>query len=136
MSRDVSRIRILSMLAVVVALVACSNQRGEATPRPTGTVASTVGEPTGPASPGCQDAFAALAEMDELGRPRIDKLVQLGDLSDEVLPTVEGCDSVADWIAGAQPLVTGEVNPNTAALLLRIQCEDQSLADTPICQEI
>jgi hypothetical protein len=53
-----------------------------------------------------------------------------------VQPTVEGCETVADWIAGAQQLVHDEVNPNTAALLLRIQCEDQSLADTPICNEI
>jgi hypothetical protein len=33
-------------------------------------------------------------------------------------------------------VIDGEVNPNTAAILLGIQCQDLSLSLTPICEEL
>jgi hypothetical protein len=59
----------------------------------------------------------------------------LGELA-EVELTVESCESVADWMAGAQQVVENEVSPGAADLLLRIRCEAGSLSRTPICEEL
>jgi hypothetical protein len=64
--------RILIALAVVGVLVACTDQRGEASAQPTGSLASTAGAAGGAATPDCEEAFDGIVEMDELGRPRID----------------------------------------------------------------
>jgi hypothetical protein len=39
-------------------------------------------------------------------------------------------------MAGAQQVVDGEISPGGADLLLRIRCDDPSLAETPICEEL
>ena len=81
-------------------------------------------------SAACGEAFAPLAEME------IGSLSDLGDLQAELEPTIESCESVADWIAGAQQVVDDDINPNTVAILLSISCQDQSLDSTPICEEL
>ena len=43
---------------------------------------------------------------------------------------------MADWIAGAQQVVDDEINPSTAELLLGIQCNDPTLSNTPVCEEL
>ena len=84
---------------------------------------------TGP-SAACAEAFAPIADLD------IGALSDLGDHKAEVATTIQSCESVADWIAGAQQVIDVEINPNTVALLLNIDCADQSLDDSPICKEI
>ena len=124
--------RSLIVLALVGLLAACGDQGGGQSGGPVG---STVGSAAGPGgvssspSTACSEAFAPLAEMD------IASLSDLGDLQAEVEPTIQSCESVADWIAGAQQVVDDDINPNTVALLLNILCADQSLDDTQICEE-
>ena len=90
--------------------------------------ASGVG--AGSASAACGESFGPLAEME------ITSVSELGDLPEEVQPTIEACESVADWVAGAQQVVANEIDPDTAAFLLRINCNDLSLARTLICEEL
>ena len=78
----------------------------------------------------CAEAFAPIADL------HINALSDLGDHKAEVAPTIQSCESVADWIAGAQQVIDVEINPNTVALLLNIDCADQSLDDSPICKEL
>jgi hypothetical protein len=130
--------RIMTAVALVGLLAACSTQGGGT--GSTAPVASTAASAaasdaastgsTGTASADCAAAFAPIADLG------IQSTSELGDLAEEVRPTVESCESVADWIAGAQEVVADEVRPGTADLLLRIQCEDMGLAGTPICQEL
>ena len=124
--------RIMIVLAIAGLLVACTDQ-GAGSAQPSGSAvggsAGTSGE-TSTASAACHEAFAPLADME------IGSLSDLGDLQAEVEPTIQSCESVADWIAGAQQVVDDDINPNTVALLLNILCADQSLDDTPICEEI
>ncbi len=132
--------RIMTAVALVGLLAACSTQGGSST-ESTAPGASTAASgaaasdaagtgSSGTASADCAAAFAPLADLG------IESTSELGDLGEEVQPTIEACESVADWIAGAQAVVAGEVRPGTADLLLRIQCEDTALASTPICQEL
>jgi hypothetical protein len=132
--------RIMTALALVGLLAACSTQGGGSTESmaPGGSTAASAAVASdaagtgssGTASADCAAAFAPLADLG------IESTSELGDLPEEVQPTIESCESVADWIAGAQDVVADEVRPGTADLLLRIQCEDMGLASTPICQEL
>jgi hypothetical protein len=117
-------------LALVGLLAACTTQGdGSAEPLGSAPMAST-GPVIGDASPACEEAFAPLADME------VASLSDLGDLQAELQPTIEGCESVADWIAGAQQVVDDEVNPSTAELLLGIQCNDPSLSNSPVCEDL
>ena len=89
-----------------------------------------AGSPTTEPTAACAEAFAPIADLD------ISALSDLGDHKAEVAPTIQGCESVADWIAGAQQVIDVEINPNTVALLLNIDCADQSLDDSAICKEL
>jgi len=131
--------KIVILLALVGLLAACSAP-GEGGTQSTAPAASAgaSAEPSDAGSTGtagtpsaaCAEAFAPLVEMD------ISSMSELGDLAAEVQPTVEACESVADWIAGAGEVIGGEVNPGSADFLLRVQCDDLSLASTPICEEL
>ena len=125
--------RILTGLALVGLLAACSSQGGGASEpvgsngvEPAGSSGTALGEP----SSACAEAFAPLAGME------IASLSDLGDLQDDLQPTFDGCESVADWMAGAQQVVADEVKPGTARLLLGIQCNDPSLSNSPVCEDL
>ena len=126
--------RTLIIVALVGLLVGCNTQGdGEPDASVTSTASaagSASGTTSGTASAACAEAFAPLGEMD------ISSMSELGDLAAEVQPTVEACESVADWIAGAGEVIGGEVNPGSADFLLRVHCNDLSLARTPICEEL
>jgi len=128
--------RILIVMAVVGLLVACTTQGDGNAAASAGGAASSAAVSAGAsgaastASAACEEAFAPIAELE------VSSISDLGDLPEELQPTIEGCESVADWVAGAGQAIGTEVNPNTARLLLDINCADQSLADTPICEEI
>jgi hypothetical protein len=126
--------RRLIVLALAGLLVACTTQGNGETDEPPGSGAAESAGASGGASSGasaaCEGAFAPLAEM------QISSVSELGDLPNEVEPTIESCESVADWIAGAQQVIEEEIRPNTAVFLLRIKCEDPSFNDTPICEEL
>lgn len=132
--------RFFTALILVGVLGACSTQDGASTDQSldanpstdtatsadaSGAAGSSAGEP----SEACVGAFSPLAEMG------LESTSDLGDLA-EVEATVERCESIADWIAGAQQVVEGEVSPGGAELLLRIRCESPSLSDTVICEEL
>ncbi len=127
--------RILFVLVVVGLLAACTSPGDGGSGQPASSTGTESADAAGAAPAGgsaaCNEAFASLAEME------IARLSELGDLADEVNPTIESCESIADWVASAGQVVDGEVNPNTARFLLAINCSaEQSLAATPICQEI
>jgi hypothetical protein len=120
--------RFLIAVALVGMLAACTTNQGDGT---TGSPSATGsgGAPTG-ASAACEESFAPIAEME------ISSVSDLGDLPQEVQPTVEACESVADWIAGAQQAIGIEVRPGAADFLLRVHCDDPSMGDVPICEEL
>ena len=126
--------RILTGLALASLLAACTSQGDGTTDEPIGSAAvaspDAAGTAMGEASPACAESFAPLEGT------QIATLSALGDLQAELEPTIEGCESVADWIAGAQQVVEDEVNPSTAELLLGIQCNDPSLSNTPVCEDL
>lgn len=128
--------RILIVMAVVGLLVACTTQGDGSVDASAGGAESSAGASAGAAgaasaaSAPCEEAFAPIADME------VSSISDLGDLPEELRPTIEGCESVADWVAGAGQAIDIEVNPNTARLLLDINCADQSLDDTPICEEL
>ena len=126
--------RFVIVVALAGILAACATQGERQSPGSTPTTsasdsAASSGVAPGEPSAACAEAFAPLAEM-ELGSTS-----DLGGLSELEL-TVESCESVADWIAGAQQVVESEVRPGAADLLLRIRCESGSLSGTPICEEL
>ncbi|MDQ2674740.1 MAG: hypothetical protein M3Y40_08790 [Chloroflexota bacterium] len=129
----------MTAVALMGLLAACSTQGGGTTESTapgasTGeSAAASAAASTGAAGTASADCSAAFAPIADLG---VQSTSELGDLAEEVRPTIEACESVADWIAGAQEVVADEVRPGTADLLLRIQCEDMGLAGTPICQEL
>jgi hypothetical protein len=86
-------------------------------------------QPVGEASPACTEAFAPIAELE------LSAASDLGDL-DEVTATVESCESVADWTAGASAAIGTDVRAGTADLLLGLRCSDPGLSSTAICQEV
>jgi hypothetical protein len=126
--------RNLFVLVIVGLLVACTTQGDGATDGTLETDASMVAEESGAAmgtaTAACEESFAPLAGME------IEETSDLGDVPDEVQPTVEACESVADWIAGAQTALGIEVTTGGADFLLRLQCDDESLSDTAICEEL
>ena len=126
--------RRFTVLVVIGLLAACTTQGDGAAEETLETTPSMVAEGTGAAvgtaSPECEEAFAPLADMD------VSDTSDLADLPDEVQPTVEACQSVADWIAGAQQVLGIEVTAGGADFLLRFHCEDTSLTDAPICEEL
>jgi hypothetical protein len=125
--------RPLIVLALVGLLAGCGDQGGAASGGPAGSAGASAagsGAATGSPTAACAEAFAPIADLE------IGSLSDLGDHKAEVEPTIQSCESVADWIAGAQQVIDVEINPNTVALLLNIDCADQSLDDSPICKEL
>ena len=123
-------LRFLILVALAGLLAACTTQGDGQTDQPpdssaSGSAPAANDEP----SAACAEAFAPLAELE------LTSTSDLGELA-EVELTVESCESVADWMAGAQQVVANEVRPGAADLLLRIRCEAGSLSRTPICQEL
>ena len=84
---------------------------------------------TGTASAACADAFAAVADQD------VSSLSAMADLP-EVEATIQQCESIADWMAGASDVIGEEVNPSTAQLLLDIRCQLPALGNTAVCEEV
>src|ERR687895_2569868 len=125
--------RHLLTVAVVGLLAACTTQGDGAPDGTLETDPSIALESPGAmdgASAACEESFGPLADME------ISDTSELADLPDEVQPTVEACESVADWTAGAQQVLGIEVSAGGADFLLRLQCEDTDLTDTPICEEL
>jgi hypothetical protein len=133
-SRGMNVNRLLIVLALAGLLVACTDQGTGTSDQPIGSSASmgpmSSEGAMGSASAACEEAFAPIAEMG------LSEFSELGDLTDEVAATVESCESVDDWVAGAQTALGTDVNPNTARFLLGTTCNDPSLADTAICEEL
>src|SRR5688500_9151908 len=106
--------RFLILVALAGLLAACNTQgdgqstqsAGPSAPVPSASAGTATGEP----SAACAEAFAPLAEME------LTSTSDLGELA-EVEATVESCESVADWMAGAQQVVENEVSPGAADLL-------------------
>jgi hypothetical protein len=122
--------RIVIVPALAFLLVACANQGGGGSVEPEGSAAGTAEGTANAPSPACAEAFAPIAEQN------LSSLSELGDLQAELQPTVESCESVADWVAGASQALGIDANPNTAAMLLESACTDQSLSRTAICEEL
>lgn len=128
--------RIVVVLLALI-LAACTAQgspsaaESAAASAPAASTDASAGtdQPTGEASPACTEAFAPIAELS------LESTSDLGDLA-EVEATVEACESVADWIAGASAALGTEVNPGTADLLLGIRCSDPGLSNTAVCQDL
>lgn len=134
--------RILIIFALVGLLAACSSQGGGETTDPSTDVAPSAAASAsadasdnspvgagGTPSAACGEAFAALGAQD------VSSISDMADL-DEVEATIRGCESIADWSAGAAEVIGEEVNPATAQLLLEIRCELPSLGDTAVCEEV
>lgn len=124
------------LIVLVIALLAACTTPSTTTDQAQGSdsgasTAASAGATggSGSATPACTDAFAPIAELG------LDSLSDLGDL-DEVQATIEGCESVADWSAGAQAALGIEVNPATVRLLLEIECNDPGAAGTPVCEDL
>ena len=83
----------------------------------------------GTASASCTDAFAPLEGQDA---------TSLSDLADleGIEATIEQCESIDDWMAGASTVIGDEVNPSTVNLLLQIRCEVPALSDSAVCEEV
>jgi hypothetical protein len=105
------------------------NASSDTTPASAEASAATSGGASGTVSAACEEAFAPIGELSP------DSLSDLGDLA-EVAATVEACESIADWSAGASTVIGGEVNPNVARMLLEIRCADPGAGDAPICEEL
>ena len=125
--------RYLIALALVGLLAACTAAGNGTSEPPVGSGSSTAATGSEPASTAasaaCSEAFAPIAELGA------GSLSDLGDLA-EVEATVDGCESVADWTAGAEEALGSEVNPNAARLLLNIRCADPAHADAPVCEDL
>ncbi len=126
--------RIFIALALVGLLAACTTQEGGSTDEPVGSAPMGSADASAPvmgdASPACEEAFAPIADME------VASLSDMGNLQAELEPTIESCESVADWIAGAQTVLGEEINPSTAELLLGIQCNDPTLSNSPVCEDL
>jgi hypothetical protein len=125
---------IVFLLAALLA--ACTSQGTSSGAASDASAAASAGasdagaaQPAGEATPACTEAFAPIAELG------LTSASDLGDLA-EVEATVESCESVADWTAGASAAIGAEVNPGTADLLLGLRCSDPGLSSTAICQEV
>lgn len=132
--------RNLILIAIIGLLAACTTQGDgdttdtsmDAAPTVSAAAAATATEGTdetaGTASAACTDAFASV-EQD------VSSLSAMADLP-EVEATIEQCESVDDWMAGAEQVIGQEVNPSTAQLLLDIRCQLPALGDTAVCEEV
>jgi hypothetical protein len=133
--------KLIITLAVAGLLVACTTADGsgesnadaslgtEPSALASGSAGAAASGPAGAASAACEEAFAPIADLE------VESASDLGDLA-EVEGTVESCESVADWTAGAEWALGIEVRAGTADLLLRIRCEDPSLSSAAICEEL
>ena len=122
--------RIVIVPALAILLVACANQGGGGSVEPSSSAANTAEGTARAPSPACAEAFAPIADQN------VSTLSELADLQEELQPTVESCESVADWVAGASEALGIEANPNTARMLLQSACSDQSVSRTAICEEL
>ena len=128
-------LRSLIVLTLAALLVACTGQGdGTAGDSPATTLSPPVSSPAGStgggtASAECTDSFAAIEELE------IESVTDLGGL-EEVEATIESCESVDEWVAAAEQVIGDDINPNTAALLLRMNCGQPSLSNTLICEEL
>lgn len=131
--------QITILIALVALLAACSTQGDGQTTAPStdgeASAAASAGAPDasaegtgGTATAACSEAFAAVAEQD------VSSLSDMADL-EEVEATIQDCESIADWSAGAAEVI-GEVSPATAQMLLEIRCEGPGLGDTAVCEEV
>lgn len=131
--------RILTVLTLAFLLAAC----GQAGTTQEPTDGSGVSQPTSPAmsspsddmssgtaSAECTEAFGPIAEAG------VTSITELGELAEELEPTVENCASVAEWTAAAQDTLGIEVNPNTVRMLLGMQCGSPSLSNTDLCRDL
>ena len=133
--------KLIITLAVAGLLVACTTADGsgesdadaslgtEPSALASGSAGAAASGPAGTASAACEEAFAPIADLE------VESASDLGDLA-EVEGTVESCESVADWTAGAEQALGSEVNPNAARLLLNIRCADPAHADAPVCEDL
>jgi len=132
--------RLLITVAIAGLLVACTNADGgggsdeslgtePSAAAASGSTGAAGSAPGGSPSAACEEAFAPIADLG------VESTSDLGDLA-EVEGTVTGCESVADWTLGAEQAIGVQVNAGTADLLLRIRCEDPSLSNAPICEEL
>lgn len=129
--------KLLILLTLVGLLAACATTGGASSDSSasgdTGSAPAASAVPSGGASgsvsAACAEAFAPISDLAP------DSLSDLGDL-DEVVATVQACESIADWSAGASEVIGGEVNPNVARMLLEIRCADPGAGDAPICEEL
>jgi hypothetical protein len=130
--------RLLTVLTLAGMLVACTDQGEPATDQPSPSPVSSplTGSPDasdaadGSASSECTEAFGGIEDAGATS------ITDLGDLREEVEPTIEACQSLEEWVAAAQEVIADDINPNTAALLLRMNCGSPSMANTPLCQEL
>ena len=130
--------KIFIVLVMAGMLAACSGQGGSASAGASAADSSAAASdgagasegPSGSASAACTEAFAPIAEMS------LTSIADLGDLTDEITPTVTGCESVADWVAGAEAAIGADINPNAAKILLDIRCADNELAETEVCVDL
>ncbi len=130
--------RLLVVVAVAGLMAACTGQGDQPTDQSTGSPVSTPisGSPdasgaTGAgASPECTESFSGVADTGA------SSITELGDLGEEVEATIEACESLDEWVAAAEEVIGDDINPNTAALLLRMNCGSPSMANTPLCQEL
>jgi hypothetical protein len=130
--------RILTVIACSGMLVACTGQGEPTTDQSTLPPVSTPapGSPDASGAAGssasdeCTESFGGVADAG------VTSVTELGDLREEVEVTIEACESLDEWIAGAQQVIPDDINPNTAALLLRMNCGSPSMANTPLCREL
>jgi hypothetical protein len=151
--------RFLLAIAMAALLAACEGLGEEKTAEPSlageGGVASPPAipspspeatfdvEPSVPASPDvspgsgtgtgtaetCDDAWARLAGQN------LSSTSELAELTDEVEATIAACETVAEWVDGAQTVVD-DIDTSSAEFFLRMRCEEQALSDTPLCEEL
>lgn len=79
----------------------------------------------------CENAFADMPALS-----RIDSLQQLEEVLDGLEQTVEECESIDEWTEEAeQRLDLANIDVDARAFLER-QCEDEDLADAPLCEAL
>lgn len=76
----------------------------------------------------CEDAFDEVPDL-----TRIDSLQDLEDVLDGLEMTIESCESVDAWTEAAQEQLSLANIDIDARDFLERQCEDEDLADAPLC---
>ena len=133
--------RNLIALALVGVLAACSAQGDDTNGTSNEAVPSTAASASAGASDGATDGTAGTPSaacgeaFTALGDQEVTSLSDLADL-EGAEATIDRCESVADWTAGAQELIGEELKPSTVQLLLEIRCELPALADSAVCEEV